>query len=490
MPTSPPAGGSTVSTHNVLSATHPDAHAADTPVDGDVLTWVAGNSRWESSQPPGAGSGAPTDATYVTTSANGSLSDEVLLSAVIGRGATGSKPAAGTAGRLYFDTTLNQLERDTGSVWEACEAVAAPTTATYVTLSANGSLSAEAVLGSAVIMAGVFASRPAAATAGLLYFATDTGVGYRDNGATWDTIASTAGAAHAVLSSGHTDVHTADTPADGDALIWVAANSRWEAVQPPGAGTGAPTTMSYVTTTAEASLSNEQVLGTVVTPTAAYASLPAAATAGAVHFPNNSFYVLRDTGAALVPWGPIFPLTLPVDGDFSWVNQETASITATSGGLYLLAPAAAGDDFRIRVKTAPSTPYTITACILSHIHQIATNQVGLVFRQSSDGKLALLQFSWSVTTGFFLQSAKYSSPTTVSAAYTNIAIPPPTPIFLRIADNGSSRICSWGTDGQNFTTIHSVGRTDYLTADQVGFYASSSNSTWSAAMTLLSWAQS
>ena len=66
----------------------------------------------------------------------------------------------------------------------------APTTATYVTLTADAGLSAEAVLGSAVLMAGVLGSRPAAATAGKYYFATDDNGGtlYRDNGATWDQI--------------------------------------------------------------------------------------------------------------------------------------------------------------------------------------------------------------------------------------------------------------------------------------------------------------
>lgn len=36
--------------------------------------------------------------------------------------------------------------------------------------------------------------------------------------------------AHDILSDGHSDVFTTDTPADGDVLTWVDANSRWEAV--------------------------------------------------------------------------------------------------------------------------------------------------------------------------------------------------------------------------------------------------------------------
>src|SRR6185295_5138556 len=40
---------------------------------------------------------------------------------------------------------------------------------------------------------GVFASRPAAGLRGRLYWASDTGAAYRDNGTTWDTLIAGAG---------------------------------------------------------------------------------------------------------------------------------------------------------------------------------------------------------------------------------------------------------------------------------------------------------
>ncbi len=70
-----------------------------------------------------ASSGAPVDATYVVGAANGTLTAELLLSAVIGRGALASRPAAGTAGRLYFDTDSNILYRDNGTIWDSVEGV-------------------------------------------------------------------------------------------------------------------------------------------------------------------------------------------------------------------------------------------------------------------------------------------------------------------------------------------------------------------------------
>lgn len=65
----------------------------------------------------------------------------------------------------------------------------APANASYVTMVAESGLSNESVLGSAVIMTGVLGSRPAAATAGRLYAATDNGIIYRDTGSVWSAIA-------------------------------------------------------------------------------------------------------------------------------------------------------------------------------------------------------------------------------------------------------------------------------------------------------------
>ena len=60
-----------------------------------------------------------------------------------------------------------------------------------------------------------------------------------------------------------------------------------------------------------------------------YADRPAASGAGNLFLPSNGFEVDRDNGSAWSPWGPLFPFTAPVDGDFSWVNQTSASVTAT-----------------------------------------------------------------------------------------------------------------------------------------------------------------
>jgi hypothetical protein len=63
---------------------------------------------------------APSDAPYITTTANAALSNEVVLSNVIQRGTLASRPAASIPGRLYYvtDTGAQRLTRDNGATWD------------------------------------------------------------------------------------------------------------------------------------------------------------------------------------------------------------------------------------------------------------------------------------------------------------------------------------------------------------------------------------
>ncbi len=366
---------------------------------------------------------------------------------------------------------------------------AAPTDAPYLTITADATLSSEALL-SVVIGRGIVASRPAFGTAGRLYFATDDNVLYRDTGSAWESVEGSVSAAHDILSASHSDVDAGATPVDGDVLTW--DGDQWVPAQPPNATTPAATTLSFVTTAAEGSLSNETVLGTGAIVAAAHASLPAAALAGRLALPSDGFTVERDTGSAYEVWGPVFPFTPPVNGDFSWVNQGGASVVESRGGIYLAGPASASQSFRLREKAAPSTPYVVTAAFVPLNIGGSLNQAGIFFRENATGELVIfgVQSRTDNESGWRLHVHKWTSPTAFSATYVSLNAPwMGNVVFLRIADNGTDRICSWSVDGQNWLVIHTVGRTDFLTADRVGFYVDSFSATYSVGMTLLSWNQ-
>jgi hypothetical protein len=253
----------------------------------------------------------------------------------------------------------------------------------------------------------------------------------------------------------------------------------------PAGGGGAPDDADYVVETANATLTNEKVLGATVITTATKASQQAAAKAGRIFLPSDGFYLERDAGADWAPWGPIFPMTPPVSGNYSWVNQGGASIDTTKGGIYLLGPAGAGDNWRMLVKAAPSTPYTITAFVIPQVMAVNYAQVAIGWRQSSDGKLAFLIQSYGGASRIAV--FKFTNPTNWNSNYLSDIGVNPYPYFLRIEDDGANRKCYWSSNGQFWTLLHSVGRTDFLTADQVVFGVDANNATWPAAALLLSW---
>jgi hypothetical protein len=205
------------------------------------------------------------------------------------------------------------------------------------------------------------------------------------------------------------------------------------------------------------------------------ASLPANAKAGFLYLPTNGFMLGRDNGSTWDYWGPIFPLIPPADSGFSWVNQGSATVGTTNGGITIYNPASSGDSLRCRVKTAPATPWTLTVYQRALFHPTNSAQVGILFRESSSGKIS--SFHQAFTGGTFaIQSTKWSSATAFSANYTSVGMGL-VGRWLRITDNGTNRICYSSDDGINWISYHSVTRLDFLTggADQFGLFVSGGN---------------
>jgi len=213
-----------------------------------------------------------------------------------------------------------------------------------------------------------------------------------------------------------------------------------------------------------------------------YGSPPAAPSEGDLWVPNDGIYLLRRGASAWVPWGPIFPMVEPDLDDFTWVNQGTATADDSHGGITLY-DTARSDNHRMLVMTEPATPYTITACVLIRDPVTSYAFGGLCWRDSASGKVVV--FVHSSESGGSLRAGKWNSPTSYSAWYWNVTLGLAHGLmWLRIADDGTSRICSWSVDGQHWSQVHSVSNTDFITADQVGITINPRND---IAMTLLSW---
>ncbi len=225
-----------------------------------------------------------------------------------------------------------------------------------------------------------------------------------------------------------------------------------------------------------------------------YGSAGSTANDGNLQFYTDGVYLRRDNGSTFDPWGPLYPLTEPPTSSWSWVNQGSATLTTTNGGQYIEAEAlSTSPNMRLRTRTAPSAPYTITAVLMPNTRDVDYHHYGILFRQSSDGKIHALSIQRNTTPT--LGSLKYTNATTFSATYTTITnFQNETNkannglMYLQIIDDNTNRVCKWSFDGVHFRQLHTIGRTDFLTADQVGFFVSSENASHAAGAWLISWA--
>jgi hypothetical protein len=154
--------------------------------------------------------------------------------------------------------------------------------------------------------------------------------------------------------------------------------------------------------------------------------------------------------------------------------------------------AEASGGFHIRKKAAPATPYTITAGFIPDPLISNFHTVGLCFRDAG-GKLGTfsLQGYDGAIPGLNIGAHKYNSPTSYSGTYLSRGYSPGALLWLRIADNGTNRICSVSGDGVHWRVFHTIGRTDFLTATEVGFFLDVTDSgvLHGTGITLVSWLQ-
>lgn len=198
--------------------------------------------------------------------------------------------------------------------------------------------------------------------------------------------------------------------------------------------------------------------------------------AGRLLLPNDGFGIYRDDGSNKYRlWGPTFPLNDPNEQTWAWINQGTATVTTTNGGIHLHEGTAEASAFqwRIRKKAVPSHPYTVTFGFMPEMYYAQYSIAGVLWRDNSGNFVCFNIRNDSGGLNFDLD--KFTSPTAFSASYIGVTTAYPLfsggcpLIFVRLEDNSTNRIVSVSRDGQNWIAVHSVSRTDFLTATEVGF---------------------
>ena len=217
---------------------------------------------------------------------------------------------------------------------------------------------------------------------------------------------------------------------------------------------------------------------------------------GDQYWPNDGFHTARWNGTLWEAWGPLFPMKRPVDSEFSWVNQGAAIVTEAGGGIYLDSVNASGStatpDWNMRTKALPAAPYTITAAFVTANPADNYLDCGLILRKNSDGKFVTFEYfynsalagGWGFGSGKWNGLASFSANYTVTGGLTGGRLGL---IWMRVKDDNTNRILQVSADGKNFRTIHTVGRTDFITPDEIGFFVNGQSVSLASSMTLLSW---
>jgi hypothetical protein len=141
-------------------------------------------------------------------------------------------------------------------------------------------------------------------------------------------------------------------------------------------------------------------------------------------------------------------------------------------------------------KTAPASPYSITAHVQQFYPLAINNGACIFFRESSTGRIVSIVQRYDGT-NISLVVSRWNSAISINSSYVANAQMLAPLRWFRMEDDGSNRIFSVSPDGIVWSEIHSISRTDFLTADQVGFgLMLSTNAAYDTVASLLSWKES
>jgi hypothetical protein len=212
-----------------------------------------------------------------------------------------------------------------------------------------------------------------------------------------------------------------------------------------------------------------------------YAALPAPGNAGAMYLFTDSLYPFAlDNGTS---WDYFYngsQVTPPPSTGWSWDQQSTSTVDYSKGyGWGQFTPPTSSIVLRTQYRTAPSTPYTLTARI------VAVDTSGFFAGPSGAGDTGAAAVGWRDSGGkyitfrideesgnsYALYVDKWNSSTSFNAAYVSYgpasgvspAVIRPT-WYLRFNDDGTNLNVSFSLDGQHWSLWLTKSRTDFFPA--------------------------
>jgi hypothetical protein len=222
--------------------------------------------------------------------------------------------------------------------------------------------------------------------------------------------------------------------------------------------------------------------GTTVT-VGAYASFPGGPATGQLYITNNSPHFYRYNGSSwdAYNFGMFGPLTAMTTTNFSWVNQNSSTVTATDRDLVFGQTVGQGTDqiYHYVNSATLSIPYTYT------IHIVPNTSIGggaaafgMTLKDSVGGKIVGFYLFTDSTGRVSLVTDRLNTETSVSGN-TNQVGWTWGEVWLKIANNSTTRVYSASLNGIDYVQVLSEASGTWITENRYGvaFYSTGGSST-------------
>ena len=207
----------------------------------------------------------------------------------------------------------------------------------------------------------------------------------------------------------------------------------------------------------------------------ALASLPgSSSTTGNSYFTTDSPYSFVWTGAAWQAFFGARAVTIPVPGDFAWVNQGTATVDSSHGVMTMIAPQAVSN-YRMRVATAPGATFSATM-LFSPLTLVGNNRSGVCLRESGTSKIVSMAFGGAGANNGGIAVDRWTNSTTFSAQVLNATLTyqslQSAGIWAKVELDATNIRFYLSTDGYNFTQYYTELKAAFFTTapDQAGIF--------------------
>ncbi len=175
-----------------------------------------------------------------------------------------------------------------------------------------------------------------------------------------------------------------------------------------------------------------------------------------------------------------------LDPSWSWLNQGSTTISFERSHAILYQATHAGESVSAIIKSAPGTPWQVTAEVQVELHvsKFATGywKTGLILYDSVSGRL--YSFGLASQAASVVKVDRFNNPTSFSANQfqsdtLGSAYPRGGKVYLRAEDDGSNIKFSMSFGGLRFSQLYSEARTAFLTngPDNVGLCINNNGAT-------------